>query len=171
MIAMIVRLGLAFGGKMATDISTHDTPAWRADANFIIFADLSKWGLEGKWEQLWAKQITESEFIICCIPYFTYGIALGDKVRTEFAKGKQHVVSEVVDRSGHRVVRLWLKNAPGQVRDDMESFMQSYSLLHEWSSINLLVIDVPDDSRIASNLRTFLEKAEKEWLVMVEAGE
>jgi hypothetical protein len=60
-------------------IATHDYPAWRAQANYLIMADLSPWGLQDRWEQLWASQVAEDEFILCCIPFFTYGMALGDR--------------------------------------------------------------------------------------------
>src|SRR5690625_5461577 len=68
---------------MNSKIAVHAHPAWRDKANFMIFADLSESGLSGRWEQLWSRQLSETEFQLCCIPFFTYGLALGDRVTTD----------------------------------------------------------------------------------------
>ena len=128
---------------MASEIATHDAPVWQDRANFIIFADLSSAGMPGRWEQLWARQLGEAEFDLCCIPYFTYSLALGDRVRTQPSGGRRYVVAEVHARSGRRVVRLWLKEAQARGRECVLRHLESSSPLHEWSSDNLLAIDVP----------------------------
>jgi hypothetical protein len=43
----------------------HETPVWRERANFIIGAALDA---PGKWEQLWARQVSPNRFELCCIP-------------------------------------------------------------------------------------------------------
>jgi hypothetical protein len=58
------------------DIATHEDPAWMAQANFIIVADLGGHGMQGRLEQLWARQPGEAEFVICCIPFFTYSVRI-----------------------------------------------------------------------------------------------
>lgn len=129
--------------SMASEIATHDAPAWQERANFIIFADLSSAGMPGRWEQLWARQLGEAEFELCCIPYFTYSLALGDRVRTQPSGGRRYVVAEVHARSGRRVLRLWLKEAQARGKECVLRYLESSSPLHEWSSDNLLAIDVP----------------------------
>lgn len=127
---------------MASEIATHDAPVWKVRANFLIFADLSAAEMPGRWEQLWARQLGESEFELCCIPYFAYGLALGDAVRTQPSGGRRYVVAEAHARSGRRVLRLWLKNAAAGGRERLLRHLESESPLHEWSSDNLLAIDV-----------------------------
>lgn len=128
---------------VSSEIATHDTPAWKERANFLIFADLSAAGMPGRWEQLWARQLGGEEFEVCCIPYFAYGLALGDRVRTQPSRGRRYVVAGVHARSGRRVLRLWLKKAQGAGRERVLRCLESCGLCHEWSSQNLLVIDVP----------------------------
>ena len=128
---------------MASQIATHEAPVWKEKANFLIFADLLAAGMAGRWEQLWARQLGEAEFELCCIPYFTYGLALGDAVRTQPSGGRRYVVTEVHARSGRRVLRLWLKKAHARGREHVLRHLESHSPLHEWSSDNLLAIDVP----------------------------
>ncbi len=153
---------------MATDIAIHVAPAWRDKANYVIIADLAKDGMVGQWEQLWAQQITDSYFVICCIPYFTYGLALGDTVRTTHAKGKSHVFSAVAQRSGRRVLRFWLKGGTLAGKDRLFQYLGDESPLHEWSSDNLVAIDVPQDEATQNQLIALVKELqvfgiEGEW--------
>lgn len=77
--------------KRTKQIATHDNPVWRSKANFLIAADLSENGLEGASEQLWARREADNEFIICCIPFFTYGISLGDHVATFMDESRKYI--------------------------------------------------------------------------------
>ena len=70
----------------------HNDPAWRDQANFVICADISSDPSKGEWEQLWATQISDNYFRICCIPFFTYGISLGDVVEAD----KDYIVRDVI---------------------------------------------------------------------------
>jgi hypothetical protein len=155
---------------MSARIAIHEDPVWRAEANFIIRADLSQWGLDG-WEQLWAKQTRSDEFIICCIPFFTYGIALGDTVRTATIKGMDYVVSEVRARSGRRVVRLWFKNAMVDGRSEVSECVRKHSLLHEVNVNDLMAIDIPDDAATARAVCATIEKTAKAYSIDLEYGD
>lgn len=135
---------------MATQIATHEAPTWRDRANFLIFADLTNSGMVGRWEQLWAQQVGSDAFEICCIPFFTYGLALGDVVRTSPSDGRRYVVAEVEKRSGRRVLRLWLKSATAEGRELVNGFLASHSGGHEWSSDNLVAVDVPSSDEAAA---------------------
>lgn len=94
-----------------TNIAVHDAPAWREKANFIIFADVTEEASTDRWEQIWARQVTEETFELCCIPFFAYGLSLGDVVQTGASKGKMHVIVDVEQKSGRALVRLWLGKA------------------------------------------------------------
>jgi hypothetical protein len=128
---------------MESEIATHDAPVWAARANFLVFADLSSVGMQGRWEQLWARQLGDAEFELCCIPFFTYGLALGDTVQTQATCGRRYVVAEVRAKSGRRVVRFWLEAADAAGRGGVLRYLEAQSPMHEWSSVNLLVVDVP----------------------------
>lgn len=128
---------------MSTDITTHEHPSRKDRANFLIFASLDGDGLRGKWEQLWARRVAEAEFEVCCIPYFAYGVALGDIVRTAPALGKTYVVAGVAVNAGRRVLRLWLKGAAPNGRARLAEAIATDSLLAEWRTENLVAIDLP----------------------------
>lgn len=87
---------------MADTIATHASPAWRHRSNWIIVVDLAQHGMPGRREQLWAHTDDERVFELCCIPYFTYGLALGDLVSWD----TESEAVEVVSPSGRRVIRV-----------------------------------------------------------------
>lgn len=84
----------------AADIVIHENPVWRDRANCILQADLTGHGLPGRFEQVWARDLRNGTYELCCLPFFTYGFALGDVVRLEPSKGPfAHVLGPLVSRS------------------------------------------------------------------------
>jgi hypothetical protein len=73
-----------------TGQAVHLEPVWRERSNFVIAAEVPDGG-DTETEQLWARQIDEHRFEICCIPFFVFDIALGDVVETD----RQAVTSSV----------------------------------------------------------------------------
>jgi hypothetical protein len=91
----------------------HDNPVGRTDRNYIARADLGPFGLDGQMEQLWLRPLDDGTFAIACIPFRTYGLALGDRVRLS---GEGTQVAEVLTASGHRVLRMLLITGAGPER-------------------------------------------------------
>jgi hypothetical protein len=77
----------------------HPEPVWRDRADFVVHAELPEADRPKRFEQLWARQLAEREFELCCIPFFIYDVALGDVVRTS-PSGSANTWS--VRWSGHR---------------------------------------------------------------------
>jgi|SRR5690625_140212 len=129
---------------MNSKIAVHAHPAWRDKANFMIFADLSESGLSGRWEQLWSRQLSETEFQLCCIPFFTYGLALGDRVTTGPAKDKKYVIQSVTRKSGRLVYRIWFDKVKNKnrIREKIVQYIESRNWEFEWSSENLLAVSI-----------------------------
>ena len=147
---------------MESSFATHAAPVWRDRANYLIVADLASYDMPGRWEQLWARQIADEEFEICCIPYFTYGLALGDIVRTRQSGSTTHVVADLLQRSGRQVLRLWLKDADTAGVEQVYAYLVKQAPLHEWSSQNLLAIDLPPDNAVGiQQLAVLLEELKK----------
>lgn len=140
-----------------TEIAKHDNPVRREEADFLIFADLAEHGMPGRWEQLWAKRLGETEFQLCCVPFFTYGLALDDRVTTAPSRGREHVVTSIVGRSDHLVYRVWFGDAEdrGDARASVVQGLRRENWLFEWSSENLLAVDVPTE-RKAEKFVSFL---------------
>ena len=152
------------------NIATHGEPVWIPQANFIIVADLGVHGMQGRLEQLWARQLGEAEFMICCIPFFTYGIALGDRVLTSPREDRRYIIEDVRERSGRRVFRLWLKDVDDIDRAEVKAFMSEQRLLSEWYQKNLLALDIPEDPEVTEKARSFLQQFAERYGALVENG-
>ena len=88
----------------------HQDPAWREHANFIISAELPEKDRPKRFEQLWARQVADARFEVCCIPFFVFDLALGDMVATSPRGGRKYVVEKVVEPSGRYVFRVWFES-------------------------------------------------------------
>lgn len=146
--------------------STHLEPVWRDRANFIINAALEE---SGRFEQLWARQVSDNEFELCCIPFFLYDVSLGDIVRTSPRYGRQYTFETVVHPSGRRVFRLFFDRAPKTRRDAVVSRLTEHGSLLEWSGSNLLAVDVADPAG-AQQVETYLRDRESAGWVIYERG-
>lgn len=83
-------------------IVTHDQPAARQRSNFVIRLDLSADGLPGHYEQMWTRTDETQLHELCCIPFFTYGLSLGDVIALTNEQGAYRVES----KGGHRTIRF-----------------------------------------------------------------
>jgi hypothetical protein len=141
--------------------AVHDAPVWRDRASFVLGAPLRE---EGRAEQLWARQVTDWRFEICCIPFFVYDIALGDIVETD----AQYDVVRVVERSGRFVFRVWFGDA-FHPRQGVADELAELGALLEWSSTNLLAIDARDEAH-ARMVADFLAQQENLGVLRFETG-
>jgi hypothetical protein len=123
-------------------ISTHELPVWRDRANYILQADLGEHGLPGRFEQLWAGDLGHGLFELCCLPFFTYGYALGDIVRLESSAGPfQAVLGRVVTRSNRALLRVAF-TGPVNRHEELHASLAASGRPHEWRGAQLVAIDV-----------------------------
>ena len=148
------------------DVAVHPDPVWRDRSDFVIFAKLE----DAKWEQLWARKLSERRFMICCIPFFAYDLALGDEVEVGPAGGKQYVVGRVAAASGHYTFRVWFGDArDASIRDEVIAAIRPVGCEFEWSSANLLAIDART-ADIAQNVADYLQTQEDAGRLSYETG-
>jgi len=149
----------------AEKFSTHSGPAWREKANFVINAKLPE---EGRFEQLWARQVSEDTFELCCIPFFLYDVALGDVVQTREAHGRRYVLDTVVQPSGHYVFRAYFGRS-AHPREEIVERLTELGAVVEWSSATLLAIDALDLDH-AQQIADFLQMRAGLGQLMFETG-
>ncbi|MFJ4866905.1 DUF4265 domain-containing protein [Streptomyces sp. NPDC088748] len=126
-----------------TKYIVHDEPVGRAQSNYIAQADLAPFGLDGQVEQLWLKPLDDGTFSIACIPFQTYGLAPGDRVRLS----ANDQVSEVVGRSSHRVLRMLPMPVPDpkqltETINRIPTAVDAAGLLNEWSGDRHVAVDI-----------------------------
>lgn len=146
----------------------HQAPVWRERSNFIVHADLPEKDRPKRFEQLWARQLADDQFEVCCIPFFIYNVALGDVVATSPKADRKYVVAKVVQPSGRYVFRVWFGQS-FQPREEIVSELEALGSLVEWSSRNLLAVDAADGEH-AQLVADFLMEREKAGNLMYEAG-
>ena len=147
----------------------HQDPVWRNRSNFIIHSELPERDRPRRFEQLFAKQLGEDRFEICCIPFLVFDIALGDVVVTSPRGAYQYVFEQVVERSGHYVFRVWFGESIHPRNEIAEELTELGSLL-EWSSENLLAIDAVDQEH-AQLVADCLAEQEKAGHLIYETGQ
>lgn len=134
---------------MTMNVVVHEEPVWGDRANFVITAriNLEETTSQWQWEQLWATQVAENRFVLCCIPFFAYDLALGDEVETGPSEGRYYVVRRVVNPSGHYTFRAWFHDS--NARDEVPRELALLGCLMEWRfvSSNLLAIDAASDDQ------------------------
>jgi hypothetical protein len=128
------------------DIATHAEPAWRSRANFIIQANLDAFGMKGRWEQLWVRRLAEGNdlYELCCIPFFTYGMAMGDVVQTEVGRSFEHEFKEVKKKCGHRSLRVAVvrREEVDELHLVLHEALSRSDFLHEWASPGFVAVDI-----------------------------
>ena len=121
---------------------THLNPVWRRRSNFIIAVVIDPASTVIETEQLWATQIGEREFELCCIPFFTYGLALGDIVEVD----ADFLVKRVLVPSGRYVYRANFEESMYHMREVVARELEDLGALLEWSSPGYLAIDARDSA-------------------------
>jgi len=155
-----------------TDLSklfaTHTEPVWREKANFIINVELAPNETSKQFEQLWARQLSDDEFEVCCIPFFVYDLALGDVVKTAPKGERRYIVDRVVKPSGRYTFRVWFGKS-FHPRDEIVDEIQRLGSLVEWSSANMVAVDAVDAEH-AHRVADFLWDREQKKQLIYETG-
>jgi len=151
-----------------SNIATHKTPAWGPKSNFIIRADLANHGMPGRFEQLWARKIDATTFEICCIPFFTYGLALGDKVESN----AEYTIQKILEKGGHRTLRVAVvsKDKQDKLHEVLHEWVDNTGLLYEWYSPGYLAVDLPPDDQGKASFLT-LEQLSENGEISIEIDE
>ena len=87
-------------------IATHDEPVGRERTNYILRLDLTADGMPGHFEQMWTRTEDKQRFELCCIPFFTYGLSLGDVITIS----DKQVAYRVDSKAGHRTIRFAIQD-------------------------------------------------------------
>lgn len=150
----------------------HARPAWRTLADYIIHTLVGESSRILRYEQLWTKRIENNQFMICCIPFFAYDIALGDIVTTyeDPRIGRGDILHHRLKKSGHATFRVWFQTGDSQSTIPRWLDLNGYSF--EWlsSAASLIAVDTENAAR-AQSLADFLIEQEEMGLLVYETGD
>lgn len=119
-------------------------------------------------ETLWAEPVGSSEYQLENVPFYAFGVSLGDAVRAIEGDGV-HVFTEVSRRGGHSTYRLLINESR---RDDLEKFwepLQALGCTYEEGPKPLLAVDVPPEANIF-DVYDRLEQGERAEVWSFEEG-
>ncbi|MBD3771891.1 MAG: DUF4265 domain-containing protein [Rhodobacterales bacterium] len=144
--------------------AVHSSPVWQDRANFILAAHLGTKDGRNEWEQLWGEEVGPNRYVLCCIPFFAYDIALGDEVETD----SNSTIEKVVRRSGQVTFRIWLGGTTPENCQNLVSEVEAAGALLECSSENLLALSVSE--RHAQKIANILQQHEESGHLQYETG-
>lgn len=128
------------------EFAAHAEPLLRAEADFLIQVDLEPWGMPDAAEQLWVRRLDEDRFVVCCLPFFSYGIALGDVVAVREDEALGIVFDRVLEKSGHRLLRFAFfdKETARASHEDLHRRLAQAAIRHEWHQAGYGAIDLAE---------------------------
>ncbi|MFF2493904.1 DUF4265 domain-containing protein [Agromyces sp. NPDC058064] len=140
--------------------AVHRDPIWRDRADFIIGVEIDSSDTDVTSEQLWARKVDETHFMICCIPFFVYDLALGDIVEVD--SGYQ--VERVSAASGRYVFRAYFEEARLRYRDEVVFGLAERGALVEWSSQSMFAVDARDAEHAQAIADYLHDREQNAWL-------
>ena len=117
---------------------------------------------------MWCKQLGDEIFELCCIPIYTHGLALGDRVSVR--SGDRYMIDRVVVPSGHQTFRAFVPGGidSGVPRRLAWAVAEVGGLIEPYSD-RLYGVDAPDEA-VAAGVRKLLEAMRREGVLEYEDG-
>jgi hypothetical protein len=132
-------------------LAVHSNPAWGGTADSTALVDLAGSGLPGRAELLNTRRETGDTHLVCCIPFFAYGIALGDIVRVRRLPDGSQSIERVVSKSGHKTSRIAVAQEFREtVTPLIHDLLDERRLVHEWHRAGFVAIDTGSDADLSS---------------------
>lgn len=116
-------------------------------------------------EQLWGRRLDERKLEVCCIPFFIYGVALGDIVEID----ENSVLANVVEKAGRYVFRVWLGETVNPWREEVLEELSRLGCLTEFYSQNVIAVDAQDEPQ-AQTLANLLAGFSSRGILEYETG-
>jgi hypothetical protein len=132
-----------------SQIVTHSDPAWRDRTNFIVRLDLAPYDEPGRYEQCWTRTEDQRLFEMCCIPFFTYGISLGDLLEVNQDTGAHSIHR----KSGRRTIRVNFLNDEAAHREHHhlhDALVGPLGCLGEFHGPHYAAIDLANDQQASA---------------------
>ena len=139
-----------------SNIATHEDPVGRARSNFIQRLNLARDGMPGRYEQVWTRTNDRRVHELCCIPFFPYGLSLGDSISFTGSDGEWQIES----KSGHRTLRVAVQDDTylHEQHDEFHGYLVKLGVLAEFRghALGYCAVDIRDQTQ-ADSLITFLD--------------
>ena len=152
----------------------HPGAQWLGMADVAIYVDLTEHELEGSWEQVPCKMIDEDRFQVCCIPFFTYNLALGDIVTAGAAGDNFPTFQKVIERSGYWTIRVSFVDTDPDLRpavlSDTIQWLTGKGCAFEWESHEYVAVNVLTE-QLTDEIAEYLWGRMNEGVLTYEVGQ
>ena len=147
--------------------ATHEDAVWHRLHYFSLVVPIPD--AEAYYEQLVCERAGENRYRLLCIPFFLYGVALGDILEGDASAELEDLEFQVAERSGRSVYRVWFDSGSVAVIEDCLTNLTSLGALTEQSSKRLYAIDA-ENPKIAERVEAYLRKGESSGKWEYERG-
>ena len=148
-----------------TKIVTHAEPAERERTNYILRLDLTADGMPGEYEQMWMRTDDRRLYELCCIPFFTYGLSLGDVISLIDDNGAYRVES----KSGHRTMRIFVQDDAyaHEQHEDLHASLVGIGVRTEFygHARRYAAIDLADQTQVDAVIETLAPLVDSKTLI------
>lgn len=133
-------------------IVQHDEPVWRERANFILRLEFT-YGGEEIGEQIWTRTLGDGWYELCCIPFYAYGLALGDHLQF----GEDLVFTGTIRPQGRQTVRVFQPAGDRKHAEALHRLFDELGALVEAHSAALHAIDLPSRAAVDASWPRLVE--------------
>ena len=147
------------------DYKIHLHPVRGEAADSIVHAVVEHEGSRDIRESLWAKHLGGNRYESCCIPFFVYGLALGDEVEARLDDAGTLLFDRVVEPSGNETFWI-LFNEPyaQEVRTRVYEKITGLGCIVEGYNKALLAFNAGSESQANLAVALLRDECEKELL-------
>jgi Domain of unknown function (DUF4265) len=120
-------------------IVAHVSPVWAEQSDCTVVIPLWEDGVLQLKEEIPCVKLSDG-FLVCCVPFFIYGVGLGDVILDSSGGDSLKQSWHVVKQSSYRCVRVWLKQCADRstALAAISKWITTYDVVQEQYSDNLL---------------------------------
>ena len=149
----------------------HEKAVWYKSPHFSLIVPVAD--DESQFEQLVTEQLTENRFRLLCIPFFLYGVSLGDVIEGDAFADDSDLSFTVVERSGRSTYRIRFPQEPisehlQHIRDSLLEVEKRGGLFERYYN-GYWSIDA-ENEQIAREIEEFLASGEEAGKWQYEVG-
>jgi hypothetical protein len=126
-------------------VAIHAQPVWKEGSDFVFQIPIANDNGGRRWEQLWWRKLSETRFVLCCIPFFVYDLSLGDEAEVAVEVDGTRCIREITRRSGEWTFRAWFGDVSAELRDLAIARIGKENPTMEWSSANLVALSTTSE--------------------------
>jgi len=160
------------GSNAMSNWADHLSPCCGHSPDSIVMTvDLAPFQLPDRYERLIVAPSPQGDYVVACLPFFTYGIQFGDLIKLQ---QPGNMFERVLESSGLRTLRIAFNSDrdAGDKHEQLHGKIIQSGLPHEWygsTYVSVLIRHARDQEHLLSRMDDFLENGSVCWEVDPES--